>query len=736
MLAAVVGSLAVAISKCQAATESVPDFELDVMAVLSRSGCNQGTCHGNQNGKGGFFLSLRGQDPNADHLALTEEWAGRRINRVEPRKSLLLAKATAETPHRGGQRFSPDSTEYRTLAAWIKAGAPYQKQREQLISISATPQQVVMEPGERVTINAIAHFANGESRPINDLAVFSSTQLSIEVTSEGEVVADRVGESNILVRYLDQQIAIDVAIVPKEPSESDVSANSPQQESPSNPIDVWVAQKLNRLRLTPSERCSDTVFLRRAYLDALGRLPTETEAKRFASDDRAEKRVRLVDELLARPEFATLWALKWSDVLRNEEKVLDKEGVTRFHEWIRNSVIESKPIDQFARELVASRGSTYEHPPANYYRALRDPMTRGEATARLFLGVRLQCAKCHNHPFEKWTQDDYYEWSAVFARVDYEIVENNRRDKLDKHEFAGEQVVKIVDEGDVKNPRTDQIVAPRFLGDASEIDESERDRLMQLADWLTVSQEERFARVQANFIWYQTMGQGIVEPVDDFRVTNPASNPALLDWLTDELINSRFDLHHLVRLIMTSDAYQRSSVPTVDNRHDQRNYAYAVVRRLAAEPLLDAQNQVLGTRSQFALYPDLVRAVELPGAYAKSPKEGDRFLLQFGKPTRLLGCECERAADTTLSQVFELVSGQGLNKRLEERENEFHVGLRAGRSVSQLVDELFWRSLSRAPTADELEGALRLVESAPSPAAGLQDIAWSLLNSKEFIFRR
>ncbi len=494
--------------------------------------------------------------------------------------------------------------------------------------------------------------------------------------------------------------------------------------------------------MNPSPPADDHTFVRRAYLDALGILPSAEEARAFVADTRAEKRRRLIDELLARPEFADNWALKWSDLLRNEEKVLDTKGVDAFHGWIRAAVAEGKPVDQFVRELITARGSTYETPPANYWRANRDPLTRAETTARLFLGTRLQCAKCHNHPFERWTQDDYYSWAALFARIDYEIVENKRQDKFDKHEFVGEQIVLVKDEGEVKNARSGKTAKPNYLGAAATEFDAKADRLALLADWLTGEDNELFAKSQVNWIWYHLMGRGLVEPIDDFRATNPASNPHLLNALAEEFVANGFDLRHVVRVIMNSRTYQLSASPNETNSDDQSNNSRAIVRRLTAEQLLDAQCQVLDAPADFAGYSPGLRANQLPGVRRVRRRDHneqgteDRFLRMFGKPDRLLACECERSNETTLSHAFVLIGGDSLNDRLNQAHNRLARLAKSEKSDDEIIDELYWSALSRPATDEEMRASLALIDSTEDRLTALQDIAWALLNAKEFIFRK
>jgi hypothetical protein len=539
------------------------------------------------------------------------------------------------------------------------------------------------------------------------------------------------------VRYLGRQAPVRVAFVPARP---DFVWNGPP---PVSFIDDLVFKRLKELRINPSPPASDTVFLRRAYLDLPGILPTADEARQFVSDPRSDKRSRLIDELLERPEFADAWALKWCDLLRVEEKTLDRKGVQNFHAWIRSSIAHDKPLDQFAHELIAARGSTYRDPPSNYYRAMRDPFMRAESTAQVFLGVRLQCSKCHNHPFDRWTQDDYYNWANLFARVDYRVLENRRRDMNDSHEFDGEQIVVMAREGDVKNPRTDRPAAARFLGHDLANLPPDSDRLWELAEWLASSNNKLFVETLANRIWYHLIGLGIVDPIDDFRATNPPVNPQLLEALSAELVSHNFSLRHLVRTIMNSQVYQLSSVANDTNRDDELHFSRAKKQMLTAEQRADAMAQVAGVALKFAGYPEGLRAGQLPGVNAdrdrdreNRPTLADAFLQEFGKPPRLQACECERSNEPTLSQTLRSVSGPFIGELLLRRDNRLDRLLASGRATGELIDELYWIALSRAASAEETAAAVSHVDSQSDRRLGLEDVLWALMNCREFLFRR
>jgi hypothetical protein len=709
-------------------------FRHEVMAVLSRAGCNMGACHGNLNGKGGLKLSLRGQDPDADLATLTRDSLGRRVDRLRPEDSLILAKPTMKLSHEGGQRFRRDSQEYRLLYRWIAAGArPDPPTTPDLVRLDVSPGSAVLyHPAEQVQLRVQAAFSDGTRRDVTHLACFEPSNLLARIDANGKVTCAGHGESAILVRYLDRQAVVRLAFVPARPGIAwkDVPGN--------NYIDRHVFAKLRLLREQPSELCSDSEFLRRAYLDGIGLLPTVEETRRFLADRREDKRRRLIDQLVERSEFADFWALKWSDLLRNEEKVLDARGVRLFHDWIRRAIIDNQPLNEFARDLVAGRGSTYRHPAANYYRALREPHVRAEATAQVFLGIRLQCARCHNHPFDRWTQTDYHRLTAFFARVRYRVIENNRRDRLDSHEFDGEQIVWMDRAGELKHPVTGEVLQPCFLGADTPILAPGADRLTILADWIARPDNPFFARAQVNRIWQHLLGRGIVDPGDDFRASNPPVNPELLDALAKDFVAHRFDLKYMVRTIMSSRTYQRSAHPTSSNREDEGNFARAIVRPLQAEQLLDAVAQITGVSPRFTGAHPGTRAGQLSGVGRQTRRQGEseRFLSLFGKPVRSLSCECERSEDTTLAQAFQLISGQVINRMIAEPGNRLGKALDDGTASSQIVEELYLAALCRPPSAEERRTILALVERSQNRRAALEDVLSGLINSKEFLLRR
>lgn len=712
-------------------------FRNDVMAVLSRAGCNQGACHGNQNGKNGFKLSLRGQDPDFDLDALTRDTLGRRTDRLHPEDSLILAKATSRVPHEGGKRFGRDSLEYQLLYRWIAEGMRADAPTAPVLRrLEVSPNQhVLIEPADRVSLRVRAVFSDGEIRDVTRLAVFETSNLVVRVTADGVARGQDLGETTILVRYLDRQAAVQLAFVPARPGF--VWPNPPE----ANFIDHHVFAKLRTLRMAPSPLAPDSVFLRRVYLDVLGVLPTPDETRSFLADRRPHKRARLIDALLARPEFADFWSLKWADLLHCEEKALDAKGVRLFHDWIRRAIADGKPLNEFARELIAGRGSTYGQPAANWYRSLRDPQARAEAAAQVFLGIRMQCARCHNHPFDRWTQTDYHSLAAFFSRVQYRIVENNRRDGLDTHEFVGEQIVWMDRAGEIKHPRGGEVLRPLFLGSDTPAFALHADRLLALADWIADPKNPFFARAQVNRVWYHLFGRGIVEPNDDFRASNPPVNAPLLDALAQDFAVRRYDLRYLVRTILNSRTYQLSAKPNETNGDDEANFAHALVRPLQAEQLLDALGQVTDVTPSFSGYPAGTRAVQLPGVSGNRGRrqrasDGERFLTSFGKPIRLLSCECERSDDTTLTQAFQLITGPLVNKMLSESDNRIGRLLAERKTDAEIVEEFYLAALCRPPSVKEKQAALGMIGRAKDRRAGLEDLVWGLVNAKEFLLRR
>jgi hypothetical protein len=708
-------------------------FRRDAMAVLSKAGCNAGACHGNATGKGGFKLSLRGQDPDLDWLALAREQGGRRVNLLQPENSLLLLKGTAALAHEGGQRFAADSPEYAILLQWIRDGAKDSGAKAaKLVKLDvAAPERVLIEPATELQLRVTAKFADGTGRDVTRLAVYEPNNMLAKVSHDGLVKREKAGETTVLVRYLGQQEPVPLAFVPARPDF--VWSNPPTN----NFIDEHIFRKLRILRMNPSAPCTDGTFLRRAYLDLLGFVPDAETARAFIADTAPDKRAKLIDTLLQRDEFADFWALKWADLLKIEQRQLDYDGMKVFHAWIRESIAKNKPLDQFARELIAARGSTLKNPPANWWRANRDPVTRAENTARVFLGTQLNCAQCHNHPFERWTQDDYYSWTGLFARLDYKVSDQKGTDKNDKNEFKGDQTVLIKTSGTVTNARTGEAAKPRFLGGETPKVSKERDELLALADWLPHS--PMFARMQVNRVWFHLLGRGLVDPVDDFRASNPASHPELLDALARDFAENGYDLRRLIRTITSSRTYQLAAEPNATNADDETNQSRAIVRRLTAEQMLDSISKVLAAPLPLEGVPAGTRLAQLAEGrkhYKPLTNEVDRFAASFGKPPRLISSDCERSNDTAMPQVFQLISGPLIQKLLTRKDNTIDKLFGSGKSDTEVVDELFWTALTRPPSDAERTRSTAYLAEAKDRRRATEDLTWALLNSKEFVFRQ
>lgn len=732
--------LTIAIFAMTAATvraqSAVPGFRHEVMPLLNRMGCNMGACHGSANGKGNLKLSLRGENPDTDFTALTQNRQSKRLNVQDPDASFLLRKPAKLVDHEGGRRFPADSEEYRLLRAWIAAGAPADPDNTPaLTALSVSPPEALVEQPQRtVQLAATATFSDGSTRDVTRQVIYEPANLLAVAGNDGLITARQPGETTVMVRFENLQTPVPLAFLPLRPG---FQWSAPPE---SNFIDTHVFAKLQRMRILPSSLCDDVTFLRRAFFDLIGQPPSRQEAEDFLRSTDPDKRARIVDALLERPEYAECWAIKWADLLRMEERLLDNTGTTAMHRWIRDGLAADKPMDQFAREIITAQGSTYQNPPANYYRALREPTLRSEATAQVFLGTRLGCAKCHNHPFERWTQDDYYHFAAIFDGIDYMILENRRQDNSDKMEFVGEQVVHLVDKRELKDPRSKKEPAPGLIGSGAPTISTGPERFAEVAAWLTARDHPLFAKVQVNRVWAHLMGKGIVDPVDDFRLTNPPSIPALMDALAQRFADGGFRLKPLLRLICASRTWQLASEPNATNAEDTINFSHALVRRLPAEPLLDAIHAALGEPVRMDKFPEVKRAGQIPGARfitkSRRPSAAELFLKVFGKPPRITVCECERSNASSLSQVFTLTSGPDVDRLLRKEDNIIGAMLREVKSPAAIVTELYWRALSRPPSTAESAKLVPQVEDSPGRRSALEDVAWSLLNSKEFLLRR
>ena len=713
-------------------------FTRDVMPVLSKAGCNGGGCHGNQNGKGGFKLSLWGENPTLDHKNILS--SEKRANPSNPEVSKLLRKPTLLENHEGDKRFDLESEEYRILHDWLRLGAKNDiDSAPQLKSIRIVPSSVLLSaPNKKINLQVKAKFSNGEEKDVSQWAVYESANLGAEISAGGELEFNQPGETTVFVRYMGGRASMRAALIK---ANDNYTWKGP---SPKNEIDHYVFSKLKLFNQNPSAVSDDLTFLRRVSLDVTGSLPSSERARSFLSDKRKDKRSILIEELLKSEEYASFWALKWADLLRVEEKTLDSKGVEKIYGWLKEMIGSGKPLDQFTKDILCATGSTYNNPPANFYRALRAPVNRAEAVAQVFIGTRINCAKCHDHPFENVRQDDYYRFAAIFDAIDYEIIENKRKDGFDKHRFVGEQVIKLVSVDKfqnkfLKDPRTKKPPKPGFLDPASGPIKSFDNRLEEVADWIT--SHPRFAKVQANRIWSNLVGQPLVDPIDDVRETNPASNPELLQFLSKELIESGFDQKHLIRLITNSITYQLSSDPgLVLNIGTDLTFARAKVMRYPAEVIIDAAHKSMSIESEFSDSFKSKSAITMPGVdsvhLSKNPHENDKFLKIFGKPARLTNSDAERSNETTLAQVFELTAGKTLNAILSHQENKIGQLLKNGKDDLEIIDELYWSILTRPPVDEEWSAFLSYLNLSSNRRSALEDVAWSLLNAKEFLLRR
>ncbi len=714
-------------------------YRLDVAPLLSKAGCNMGPCHGNLSGKGGFRLSLRGDSPEFDWLALTHDAHGRRVDPARPEASLVLLKPTGGLPHEGGRRFAPDSPEATILRAWIAAGTPDDRDRAPALTrLSVWPtERLSAAPGRSQQLIVTAEFADGSRRDVTRAAAYDLSDPTAAVVSpEGRVVVQKPGELAVSVRYRDGRATSRLAFLPDRPDFAwpAIAAR--------NRIDEALFARLRALRIRPSAPADDAVFLRRVYLDTIGVLPTPDEARAFLADPDPGKRDALIDRLLERPEFADFWALKWADLLRNEEKTMGPKGLWIFQRWLRDQIAADVPMDQFARALIRTQGSTWRNPASSFYRTNRDPQTCAETLGQVFLGVRLQCARCHNHPFDTWTQDDYYGLAAYFANVGRKSVNHDRKDSFDKHELTSDELVYRTGTRPPKlaHPRTGQLLDPKPPGGpAPTLAADDPDALDDLAEWLT-RDNRQFARAMANRVWFHLLGRGLVEPVDDFRDSNPPAHPELLEALTDEFVRGGLRLRPLVRLILRSQAYQLGATPDPTNADDESHFARAAVRLLPAEVLRDAILTALEAPDRLERAPVGARTVQaagvnVEGVPGKRGQAGGGFLRTFGKPERLLTCECERSEATTLAQAFQLINGDLVRGALEAPGNRIGRLLATAAPDDVILDDLYLAALGRFPAPAERDGALAHLAGAADRRRGWEDVAWALINSKEFLLR-
>jgi Protein of unknown function (DUF1549)/Protein of unknown function (DUF1553)/Bacterial Ig-like domain (group 2) len=693
-------------------------FRHDVIPSFSQAGCNMGACHGTPTGKGGFRLSLRGYLPDQDYVTLSRDGGGRRINPFSVDTSMILRKPLGELPHEGGLRLKRGTKTYEFLHDWIAEGAKDDPKSPTAMRLEIIPgSRVLNAPAVSQQVVVLAHYADDSVRDMTPTCYYNSSNPDIaEVDADGLVTFKTRGEVAVIAHYLDLVANVRLTHMVEVPGFQ--VAEVPKD----NVVDTAVFSKLNRMRIKPSELCTDQEFIRRVYLDTIGVLPTVSEVQEFLSDPTEDRRAKVVDRLVSRPEFYDFWALKFADVLRSNGRLIQEKGSYAYHRWIRTSLEQQKPMDQFVRELLTADGSTFRNPAANYYRISRDPENSVETTAQLFLGVRIQCAKCHNHPFERWTQDDYYGFAAFFSQI-----------KRKKGTLPLEEVIYATNSGEVRQPRTGQTMKPKALGGPVMADDksgSTPDRRERLAKWLTSPENPFFARSLVNRVWYHLMGRGIVEPVDDFRDSNPASNDELLDSLASSFIKSGYNLNSLVRLILTSRTYQLSARTEELNADDNLYFSHAYTKLLPAEVLLDAISTVTSSATDFKNLPKGARATQIPDGQMDNP-----FLKTFGRPARELACECEREGDSNLSQALQLIGGSTVNGKLRDDDGRMAQLAKSSKSPGEITQDLYLTALAREPNSTELAAAVKHLSSSTDRRQAVEDLGWVLINSKEFLFR-
>jgi Protein of unknown function (DUF1549)/Protein of unknown function (DUF1553) len=672
-------------------------FENDILPILSRYGCNSSGCHGKAEGQGGFKLSVFASDPEADYAALTKEGRGRRVFPAKPEESLILRKSTGRIAHGGGTKLPYGGEDYRTLRDWIAAGMPVgSPDAPRVVSLRVEPAERVMGQKADQQLKVIAKYSDGTEKDVTRHARFQSNAESVASVSAGGLVTthDVPGEAAVMAAYLGEVGLFRVMVPRPQP----LAASPPLPQF--NVIDKLVDAKLAKLNVAPSGVCDDAEFLRRVFLDLTGTLPTPDEARKFLADTAKDKRTKLVESLLDRPEFADLWALRWADLLRVDRQPLGHQRAHLYYKWVRDSIAANKPFDQFARELVTAEGPANEVGPVNFFKVVTKPGEVAGTVSQVFLGVRIACAECHHHPFDRWKQSDYYGMTAFFAP------------------------------GTTTHPRTGKPVFAHALDIDIPAADPAGDRRLALAEWMTRPDNPYFARNLANRVWAWLLGRGLVEPVDDVRATNPQTNPELLDALAKFVVENRYDVRKLIVLVTSSRVYQTSATPNATNEKDEQNFSRAYFKRPDAEVLLDMICQALGVSEKFTGSPGVTRAVQLWDSKARSD-----FLKLFGRPNRVSACECERTREPSVSQVLNLLNSPDIQAKLTHEAGTVARLARTQKDDAKLVEELYLTFYARPPSAGEKDiGVKHLRKYAANRRAATEDLAWALLNSTEFLF--
>jgi hypothetical protein len=693
-------------------------FRHHVQSVMAKQGCNSGACHGAAAGKRGFKLSLRGYDAPGDYDVLLRQAQGRRVNLDEPAQSLLLTKATGAVPHGGGERFKTDSLEYRVLSDWIARGAVPPSDADGVIeSIEVYPRQVTLALGASHPLVVIARFSDGHQEDVTRWAKFTSASADVvDVDGEGIAKSVGLGEGAISVWYANK-IALSVLTVPY-PNVIDPAKMAAEPRR--NVIDELVLSKLTELKLPPSPMSSDVEFYRRVWLDMTGTLPPADEIRAFVADSSPDKRDAVIEKLLESPAFVDYWTYKISDILLVNSERLREPAMWAYSNWVRDNVAAHRPWDEMVRDLLKAEGNTLENGATNFFVLHQDTRELTETVSVAFMGLSINCARCHNHPLERWTNDEYFGMANLLARV-----------RIKGGSLPGQFTVYAAREGDIVQPLRGKPQPPRPLdGEALAMD-SPADRRQVLAEWVTSPENPYFARSIVNRVWANFMGIGLVEAVDDLRLTNPPSHPALLDALAAYLVAEKFDLRKLMKLITQSTTYQRTSAPLPENMGDKRFYSRYYPRRLMAEVTIDAISQATGVATTFANYPASWRAIQLPDS-----KVASAFLDKFGRPKRDATCECERTRTPSMVQALQLANGDLLNEKLKKAGSRVEMFLSSDRPIEERVDEIYLWTASRWPTAEEKSAVVAEWSkiAGNEQRAFVEDLFWSILTSKEFLF--
>ena len=704
-----------------------PYFLKDIAPILDKQGCSAGICHGKFGGQGGLNLSLLTLNPESDYVPIVHHNRGRRINLLEPDRSLFFLKPTGQVPHEGGLRFEPNSDMALTILRWIEAGASFSEDEPRLQKLEIEPNTMVLsDVGETAQLRAIAYFSDGSVEDVTEKAVYESKDTPVaEVSTTGKVTGVRWGGTAVIARFLG---VVDASFVTIPRAAETNTALQNIQFTPNNFIDEFVLAKLKKLNIRPSALTTDDVFIRRLYLDTIGRLPTSDEVKTFLADTHPGKRSKLIDMLLETPEWVDLRTLKLADMLRIHPRRLGngafgERGATLFHEWVRAAVAENRPYDNVVRELITARGSTYQHGPTNYYRIERQPAGRAETTAQVFLGIRLSCARCHKHPFDQWTTDDYWNFAAFTGKVGTR-----------PGELYNEQVVYYNPTGRVINQSVQgnrgEIAQPTFLGGESLSSDYQGDVLQVLAAWMTSSTNPYFAKATVNRLWSQYFGRGIVDPVDDMRATTPSSVEGLLKALANDFVQSGFDMKHIIKRILNSRTYQLSAEPNETNRLDDRFFSRFYPRPMGAQILLDVLNDVTGTQEKYGRYPRGTRAVALPLPVSS------RFLSLYGRSNREFLGDLNPKLEPTLTQALHMINSNYVNKKLRSSTGVLTRLIKEKPDNQELITELYLSTLSRFPTDPEAEMAEVYITESPKYRTGCEDLLWALISSRSFLFVR